>query len=166
MLILLKGNFHALERLRGNAKGASNNLIAVRSVLHILRYYSSTGSRPCSSAPTPIAFAFGLGSQVHWAKIQNQTGIPGINFFASGRSRTNCIMLNSACSKARGGCTPPKKSGFYDPVLKNAVDLFNAGRHHSCWQARCAESCARYHSFVRARREVLETPGRPRGILT
>ena len=37
-----------------------------------------------------------------------------------------------------------------------AVDLFKQRRQQSFWQARCAASCSRYHSSVRARREPLD----------
>ena len=37
-----------------------------------------------------------------------------------------------------------------------AVELFKQRRQQSFWQARCAASCARNHSSVRARREPLD----------
>ena len=47
-----------------------------------------------------------------------------------------------------------------------AFQLFNEGRLQSFSQARCAASCARNHSFVRARRELLETNDLRAGFLT
>ena len=46
-----------------------------------------------------------------------------------------------------------------------AVDLFKQRRQQIFWQARCAASCARNYSFVRARREVLELSDLPRSFL-
>ena len=56
------------------------------------------------------------------------------------------------------GCTPPYlKATFMKDTKKSAVDLFRQRRPQSYWQARCATSCTCDHSFVRARRELLET---------
>ena len=46
-----------------------------------------------------------------------------------------------------------------------AVDLFKQRRQQSFQKARCAASCACNHSFVRARRGVLETKDLPRSFL-
>ena len=45
-------------------------------------------------------------------------------------------------------------------------DNMLTGRQQVFSQARCAESCACIHSFMRARREVLETPDLPPSFLT
>ena len=54
----------------------------------------------------------------------------------------------------RGMYTPPKKR-LLSVTLKKTHFNFNAGHKQSSLQARCAASCARNHSFVRARRELL-----------
>ena len=59
-----------------------------------------------------------------------------------------------------------KKSVFYLGHLKSALGLFKQRRLQSFQQARCAATCARNHSFVRARRGVLETKDLPRSFLT
>ena len=56
----------------------------------------------------------------------------------------------------------PPDSGFVVTCkIKRAVQLFDGRRRKVFSQARCAASCARSHSYVRARREVLETSDLP-----
>ena len=49
----------------------------------------------------------------------------------------------------------PLKKRLLSETLKKTHFKYNAGRKQSFSQARCAASCARNHSFVRARRELL-----------
>ena len=51
-----------------------------------------------------------------------------------------------------------------DPA--RAFQLFNQRRQEVFSHAWCAASCSRSHSFVRARREVLETKDLPPSLLT
>jgi hypothetical protein len=66
---------------------------------------------------------------------------------------------------AKGDVHPPKKAAFI-AYTKKAHFNSNTGFKQSFSQARCAASCSRNHSFVRARRGVLETKDLPPSFLT
>ena len=103
-------------------------------------------------------------TRIQRTDFSTQAGRDKVLSFFRGEGYQILVATNVA-SRAHGDVHPPTTSVFYEGHLKSAVDLFKQQRQQSFWKARCAAFCARNHSFVRARRGVLELSDLPRSFL-